>query len=316
MGIAIGYTYRMKVLITGGGVVGTYAAKEAEGRGFTPRIFELKPDEDSIKSVWETEDIVIGDISKKEDIEKVIEDFGPDVIVHTAALRQRMAMVDPDRARLVNVEGTRNVVEIASSKNVPLVHISSDTIYGTSLDDTITEDTPLDPKTIYAETKVEAEKIVQDYDKAIILRSTSLYAPWKGAASTFNEIVRSIIYAGIEGKDFEMAVPVAERSEQLYVKDLASAILNAATAQNLQHKVFNVGAGRLVSYGEIADAARELFGIKVTLTDADFGKERVQSVRAVPLDITRAKEELNYNPAFTFDKAFKYYTNTIKSWNQ
>jgi len=305
----------MRILITGGGVVGTYVALEAVNRGHTTVIFELKPDLESINGVWENPEVIVGDITKNEDLKKAVEDFNPNAIVHTAALRQRMAKADPERARLVNVEGTRGVINLASNRNIPLVHISSDTIYGTALDNAITEDTPLDPKTIYAETKVKAEELVRGYDKAIILRSTSLYAPWKGAASTFNEIIRSIIYSGLEGKDFEMAVPFAQESEQLYVKDLAQVILNAVTAEGLEHRIFNVGAGRLVSYREIANVTRELFNIEVKLIDSDRGKERVQSVRAIPLDITRAKEELNYEPIYTFEKAFKEYSNTIKAWN-
>lgn len=306
----------MKILISGAGVAGTYAAVEAEKRGFFPILFEIDPNEKSIKAVWPNAEIIVGDVTKKEDLEKAVKDFGPDVIVHTAALRQRAVKADPERGKLVNVEGAKLVLGVASENNLPLVYTSSDTIYGTALESAqaITEDSPLEYGTLYAETKVAAEKFVIPYEKAIILRLTSLYGPWLGSASTFNEIIRDIVKAGLEGIDFEMAVPFAQKSEQLYTKDLAVGIVNAASAENLKLRIFNIGAGTLTSYEDIAQAAKNLFNINVKLSDIDFGKERVQSVRTTSLDITSAKEELNYSPEFTIEKAMKDYAETWKNW--
>ncbi|MEX0616269.1 MAG: NAD(P)-dependent oxidoreductase [Candidatus Woykebacteria bacterium] len=235
----------MKVLITGGGLAGTYSALEAEKQGFSPILFEVNPDEKSIKSVWNSYKVIVGDITDKKDFEKAVKDFVPDVIVHTAALRQRAVKADPVRGSLVNVEGTKLVVEVSSQANIPLVYTSSDSIYGTALESatSITEETHLEPKTLYAQTKLKAEKLITPYDKAVILRLTSVYGPWLGSASTFNEIIRDIVKAGIEGKEFEMAVPFAEKSEQLYVKDLAVAIINAVTSSSIKKKILTLVLG-------------------------------------------------------------------------
>jgi nucleoside-diphosphate-sugar epimerase len=65
----------------------------------------------------------------------------------------------------VNVEGTRNVLEIIRRKDIPrLIHTSSTVVYGPdNKSDYMTEDTPKKPFGAYQNSKLAAENLIQEY---------------------------------------------------------------------------------------------------------------------------------------------------------
>ena len=80
----------------------------------------------------------------------------PDAVVHMAAVVGEPACLrNENEARAVNVDGTRQVMRL----KVPTVFFSTCSNYGIS-PTPVDEGTPLNPLGIYAETKIEAEKIV------------------------------------------------------------------------------------------------------------------------------------------------------------
>jgi dTDP-4-dehydrorhamnose reductase len=79
---------------------------------------------------------------------------------------------DPDGARLVNVDGTRNVVALG----VPVVYYSSDYVFDGSKREPYVESDEPSPLSVYGRTKLEGEREVRD---GWIVRSSWLYG-WKG----------------------------------------------------------------------------------------------------------------------------------------
>jgi len=78
-----------------------------------------KPD---IEGIW-----CKTDITNKENFKIVSSSFKPDTIIHVAAIASSsQCNKDPDIAHLVNVEGTKNVVETANSNGVNVIYISTE----------------------------------------------------------------------------------------------------------------------------------------------------------------------------------------------
>lgn len=97
----------------------------------------------------------------------------PAAVIHAAALSKSPAcQADPVRARRDNVEVTRHLAELAAE--VPFVFYSTDLVFD-GRRGRYTERDAVNPLSVYAETKVEAERIVLQHPRGLVLR-TSLNA--------------------------------------------------------------------------------------------------------------------------------------------
>ncbi|MHA2379974.1 MAG: NAD-dependent epimerase/dehydratase family protein [Candidatus Thorarchaeota archaeon] len=77
----------------------------------------------------------------------------------------------------INVEGTRNALEVARKKDVPrFIYTSSTAVYGFS-DKPMTEDTPKNPSGPYQQSKLAAEDLVWKYVKEYGIRATAVRPP-------------------------------------------------------------------------------------------------------------------------------------------
>ena len=83
-------------------------------------------------------------------------------VVHLAALNDYECRAEPEKAKLVNVEYTRRVVEQAGQlKTLRFIYLSTIQVYGNNLSGVISETSPTDPKDAYSQTHLDAEQIVE-----------------------------------------------------------------------------------------------------------------------------------------------------------
>jgi dTDP-4-dehydrorhamnose reductase len=117
----------------------------------------------------------------------------PDLIIHTAALaRVGDCERDPERARRINAEGTAVLADLAERARARLVLISTDLVFdGES--PPYRETDPVQPLTVYARTKVEAEKAVLDVPRSLVVRVSLLFGPsMNGKPSFFGGMMDSL----------------------------------------------------------------------------------------------------------------------------
>ncbi len=97
----------------------------------------------------------------------------PMAVIHAAAMSKSPAcQADPVGARRANVEVTRFLADLAAE--VPFVFYSTDLVFD-GLRGGYVENDAVNPRSVYAETKVEAEGIVLQHPRGLVLR-TSLNA--------------------------------------------------------------------------------------------------------------------------------------------
>ena len=116
----------------------------------------------------EAENIFQCDITDSEQIKKIISARQPQYIFHLAALANpRDAIKNPELALKINVEGTRNLFEAVrsiSDYRPRIVVVGSSEEFGViPVGITVTEEAPLSPANIYAETKLLAWKLAKEY---------------------------------------------------------------------------------------------------------------------------------------------------------
>jgi dihydroflavonol-4-reductase len=171
-----------RALITGSsGHVGSNLIRKLHEQNYTIRCIDFDGDHRAYDG-YDVE-IMKGDITDKDSLYPIFEDV--DVVFHTAALinldrRFRKAI------EVVNIEGTRNVCNVALEQGVQkLIHFSSvDAFYRFPIDEPLLEDRKLieDEKGMpYDYSKAEGQRIVYDYCKkgldASVIHPTSIVGP-------------------------------------------------------------------------------------------------------------------------------------------
>ena len=167
----------------------------------------------------------------------------------------------------------------------------------------IDEDSPLDPRSVYASTKASQEMLTASWARssggtAVALRYHNVYGPhmpqgtpYAGVASLF----RSSLERGLAPQVFEDG---AQMRDFVHVADVASANLLALTAGTPgELTAYNVASGSPHSVVEMAEALSQAFGgpsPEVT------GEYRLGDVRHVVASPARARSELGFAPAITF----------------
>lgn len=179
----------MKYLITGaGGQLGFDVKRELLSRG----VAEADIATPSSKEL---------DITDTKAVENYVENFHPDVIIHSAAYTNvDGAESNQETCRKVNVDGTKNLVEAADKVSAKIIYISTDYVFDGESSESYEVDAETAPQSVYGQTKLEGEEAVRGYPKHFIVRTAWVF--------------------GINGKNFvKTMLKVANGREEVSVVD-------------------------------------------------------------------------------------------------
>ena len=99
---------------------------------------------------------------------------GADAVIHLAAyVGYPLCKKEPERATAVNVQGTQNVLDLTPA-HVPLLYASTGSNYG-EVDGVCTEDTPLNPLSLYGENKTLAERMCMERPNTVSFRFATAF---------------------------------------------------------------------------------------------------------------------------------------------
>lgn len=201
-----------------------------------------------------TVDTVIGDITDYSSVEKAV--TGCCAVIHLAAL---LHIINPSEAlaseyKRINVEGTRNVVNASLEAGVRrFIYFSTINVYGNTNGQIVSESTPPAPNNYYAQTKLDAEKIVLDSQSTqygqigVVLRLGAVYGSRiKGNYSTlFSSIMKGRFIPIGRGKN---------RRTLVYDKDVAQATLLALESSVAIGNTYNLTDGEFHTVRQILNA--------------------------------------------------------------
>jgi dTDP-4-dehydrorhamnose reductase len=115
--------------------------------------------------------VIVSDLSKNGEPEKIINRTHPDVIIHTAAMANVDACEDqPQRAEEVNATLPGTMANLSRNHSIPLLHISTDAVFDGVIGN-YTESDTANPLSVYSRTKYEGEQnVARENPLAIIAR--------------------------------------------------------------------------------------------------------------------------------------------------
>jgi len=175
----------------------------------------------------------------------------------------------------------------------------------------IDEDAPLDPRNVYAISKLSQEYLATSWSRstggtAVSLRYHNVYGPgmpqntpYAGVASLF----RSSLERGEAPRVFEDG---RQRRDFVHVRDVAAANLAAIehTARAEGSRAYNVGSGVVHTIGEIARQLAEHSGGPAPVVTGEY---RLGDVRHITASSDRLKDELGWRPVVTFEDGMREF---------
>ncbi len=230
-------------------------------------------------------DVIVGDITDFESVSRAVS--GVDVVFHLAAL---LHVNVPDEAmqreyERINVEGTRHVIQACQQWGVGrMVFFSTIAVYGPGRWGSVFDErSPCNPQSKYAESKVKAEKMVEQANLTssggpwiTVLRLASVY----GTRVTGN--YKKMICAVDHGFFFIPAVDSIKHGKRkihfdgarrtlIYEEDVISGALLAATHPHAKGRTYNLTDGEIHSLQSILYAMATGLSKKVLLIKAPPG---------------------------------------------
>lgn len=184
-----------------------------------------------------------------------------DGIFHLASITDT-TVLDEKKMMFDNVEGFRNILDVAAEKNCTVVYASSAATYGSAGDQkplTI-EDAGM-PNNIYGFSKWVLENLARQYEgkiKTIGLRYFNVFGPrefYKGKAASMIYQLYLQMKAGKRPRIFKYG---EQKRDFVYVKDVVGCTI--AARESKQSTAINVGTGKATSFNELISALNEALG--------------------------------------------------------
>lgn len=308
----------MNILITGAGLIGCHGAARLLRSGHRVVLYDAAPDSAYVQSVvGEGQEVAVesGDLRDLPALLGAARRHGVEAIVHTAGLIGRKVSERPYTGFTVNVQGSVHVAEAAGMLKVRrLVFLSSFGAYDRRVPARapVTEDFPLGGGNLYGATKAANEQLLGAYAELygfelIVLRPAGVFGRghYRGG-STVGIVMNELVTGAARGESVRIREALLGTNEYVYAKDVAQAIEKACTVSAVKSRAFNVGTGVLYSGQEIAQKVRDLIpGARVELVPPEPGEKVLR--REQPLDLSRARAELGYEPEYPLETALADY---------
>jgi dTDP-4-dehydrorhamnose reductase len=162
------------------------------------------------------------DISNKKNVSIKIKEISPDLIVNAAAYTNvDKAEVSIELAFKVNAAGPENIVEACKSKNIPIIHISTDYVFDGLKSSPYKPSDTTNPISVYGKSKLAGEHFIENYDHGFIIRTSWLFSEFN------NNFYSTILH--LANHYNEVKVVNDEIGCPTYAGDLSEAILKSAS---------------------------------------------------------------------------------------
>jgi UDP-glucose 4-epimerase len=189
---------------------------------------------------------------------------GVDAVIHLAAITDATGSFETrDQVERVNLLGTERVARACVAAGCKMVFLSTTSVYGVQ-DEVVDEFCPLEslkPQSPYADSKLQAERLLADLGAAIGLRFvTCRFGTIYGVAPgmRFHTAINKFMWQACMGEPLTIwRTAMAQRRPYLDVGDAVRALRFILQGQRFDNEIYNVLTENL-TVAEVVDAVREL----------------------------------------------------------
>ena len=314
-----------RILILGGhGFIGSHTANILRNQGHTIGVVDCYhryytfPQEEYECVLKQRQDhcgadsVYPGQIEDAVFMENTFKSFQPNIVIHVAtypnAYMVKRNVID---ATSNMVTATAVTLDLCVEHNVErVVFASSSMVYGDFKDGT-KEDAKTKPKNIYGEAKLTGERMVKLFAKRdglnyAIVRPSGVYGPGdmpdRVVSKFFDKAMKNetiTLHNGNNKVDFT------------YREDTAAGIVKASLSP-VSNVSFNITQGQATSLLTLAEKIIDITDSKSDIED--IGDHVLYPSRGT-LDISRAKDLIDYKPEYTLDEGLKSYYEWLRQYS-
>lgn len=280
----------------GAGYIGGWLTDRLMGEGYEVRVFDLLLYEEAyLKEV----DFILGDIRDKDSLLPHLK--WADAVIWLAALvGDGACSLSPELTRGVNVDSLRWLTQVYDGR---IVFMSTCSVYGAQKG-ILTEQSPLEPLSLYAETKAEAERLLRSAD-SLIFRLGTIF----GVGDTYSRIrldlvlnlltVKAILHGRLNVFGGNQYRPL------LHVRDVAEAV--CPTVFSDHRGIFNLHAEN-ITIKDLAERVKASYPeVEVEYTDMRF-----QDLRNYCVSSDKARTLFGFYPRYSIEDGIRQIGDLVK----
>ncbi|HEY9529728.1 MAG TPA: NAD-dependent epimerase/dehydratase family protein, partial [Anaerolineales bacterium] len=223
---------------------------------------------------------------------------GVDVVYHLAARVSVLeSLLYPRDYNNVNVGGTVALMEAMRDVGVRRVVLaSSGAVYGDLGEQPLKESVIPNPRSPYAVSKLAAEYYVRTIGglwgiDTVSLRIFNAYGPGQHLPASHPPVVPHYLKQAQRGGTMVAHGDGSQTRDYVYVDDVVSGMVAAATAPNIDGLVINLGSGKETSIRELIKCVQDVTGSNAEVI---YNPKTSGGVSRLCADLTLAREKLNY----------------------
>ena len=297
-----------RVLVTGaGGFVGSHLTERLAEAGARVRAMvhynalgtwgwlDQSPARDSIE-------VIGSDLVDRDSVVRAMK--GSEIVFHLGALIAIPYSYEaPSSYVQTNVVGTLNVLQAARDLQVRrVVHTSTSEVYGTAQYVPIDEKHPLQGQSPYSASKIGADKMAEAFHRSfglpvVTLRPFNTFGPRQSSRA----VIPTVISQCLAGDVVHLG-SLAPTRDFLYVTDSVEGYLRAALADGVVGTTVNLGSGREISIGDLANLIVKMTGGTASIeSQAERTRPEDSEVERLLADASLAHARLGWSSQVTLE---------------
>ncbi len=346
-----------KILVTGGaGFIGSHVVNALIENGYTVRVLDnlAPPTHDGELPEWlnKRAEVMVGDVRKKEDWKKALEDM--DAVVHLAAYMDYH--LDFSTYIKTNIESIALLFEVIEEEKLDIkkvVAASSQSVYGDGMSYCKThgeivssvrkeddlkngeweqkcsecgtnvepvlqkEDDELIPQTPYGISKLASEHLLKNLGKrynipVVLMRYSIVLGPHQSFRHFYSGALRSFVVDALSGQPIRMNEDGSQMRDFIDVRDVASAHLIVLKEDKANFESFNVGLGEGTKIIDLASTVSKEAG--VDFNPEMGGRYRVGDSKYSLMNSNKLKN-LGWKPQYSLQDSVRDYIKWVSQFD-
>jgi UDP-glucose 4-epimerase len=309
---------KLKILVTGGaGFIGSHLINDLLKKGHSVLVLDnlSSGKKQNLEKAFSNEDFtfILGDIRDDAALKDALK--GVNAVAHLAALIDVTSSVtDPVTTNDVNVAGTLKVLQSAVKGNVSqFVFASSTAVYGEAKVLPITEETPLNPISPYAASKVAGEAYCKSFQSCyglntVILRFFNVYGP-RSENSPYSGVITKFLRQALKNEALNIYGDGEQTRDFIHVNDIVAALILALENPKVGGETFNVCTGVQTSINELANTINLITERNL---NPKYSPARTGEIRFSYGDPSKAEDKLEFKSKVSLKEGITQLLDTEK----
>jgi NAD dependent epimerase/dehydratase len=258
-------------------------------------------------------DVVAGDLTDRDSVRQAVK--GREILFHLGAL---IAIPYSYHAPLsyihTNIEGTLNVLQASKDEGVErIVHTSTSEVYGTAQYVPIDEKHPLRAQSPYAASKIGADKMAEAFHLSFNTPVTTV-RPFNtfGPRQSMRAIIPTIIVQCLTRDTIHLGNLHPTRDLN-FISNTVDGFLLAAMEPAALGQTVNLGSGREISVGELANLIAHILGKSIKIESDDLRlRPKGSEVERLLAENALAQNLLTWKPKVSLEEGLSQTIAWIK----